>query len=47
MTIGKTINKIISKKNTLRAQLLFVMVILTLIPIIAISSSTYITTIEK
>lgn len=47
MIIRKATNKIIIKKNTLRAQLLFVMVTLTLIPIFAIGSSTYITTLGK
>ncbi len=47
MTLRKATNKLLIKKNTLRAQLLFVMVTITLIPIIAISSSTYITTFGK
>lgn len=47
MQIVNTFKNISSKKNTLRIQLLFVLIAVTLIPIIAISASTYITTIGK
>lgn len=47
MKIGKILGNITAKKNTLRTQLLIVLISVTLIPIIAISTSTYITTIGK
>lgn len=47
MNIAKLITKIIAKKNTLRTQLLLVLISVTLIPIIAIGTFTYITTIGK
>jgi len=47
MGIANLYKKIASKKNTLRTQLLLVLVLVTLIPIIAIGISTYITTIGK
>ena len=47
MKIGKIIKGLAAKKNTLRTQLLLVLISITLIPIIAISTSTYITTIGK
>ncbi|MHB8062882.1 MAG: methyl-accepting chemotaxis protein, partial [Ruminiclostridium sp.] len=47
MGIANLHKKIISSKNTLRTQLLIVLVLVTLIPIIAIGTSTYITTIGK
>lgn len=47
MGISDLYNKIASKKNSLRTQLLSVLVLVTLIPIITIGTSTYITTIGK
>lgn len=47
MKIGKIIGNITAKKNTLRTQLLIVLISVALIPVIAISASTYITTIGK
>lgn len=47
MRIVNIFKNISSKRNTLRIQLLFVLIAVTLIPIIAISTSTYITTIGK
>lgn len=47
MRIANLYKKINSRKNTLRTQLLLVLVCVTVIPIIAIGTSTYITTIEK
>ncbi len=47
MKIGKIIVNITAKKNTLRTQLLIVLISVALIPVIAISASTYITTIGK
>jgi len=47
MGIANLYKKITSRKNTLRKQLLLVLVSVTLIPIIAIGTSTYITTIGK
>lgn len=47
MKIKKIVGNITAKKYTLRNQLLIVLISVTLIPIIAISASTYITTIGK
>jgi len=47
MSIANLYKKITAKKNTLRAQLLLVLISVTLIPIIAIGAFTYITTIGK
>jgi methyl-accepting chemotaxis protein len=47
MSIANLHKKITSRKNTLRTQLLLVLVMVTLIPIVAIGTSTYITTIGK
>lgn len=47
MKIPKLIRKITLKKNSLRAQLLLVLIAVTIIPILAISLSTYITTVGK
>ncbi len=47
MDIGRTIKKLTVKKNSLRTQLMLVLILTALVPIIAIGTSTYITTIGK
>ncbi len=46
-SIARAINNKATRKNTLRAQLLLVLILVSLIPVVAIGTSTYITTIGK